>query len=112
MTQPPMTQPALVPGPGATLRRARETAAGIGVFLLRRTHLAQFAGGAYVFPGGALDTSDEDPRWAAHCVGMDDAVASRLLALEHGGLAYWVAAIREGFEEAGLPGAPPAGRGG
>ncbi|OFZ91104.1 MAG: hypothetical protein A2V78_07040 [Betaproteobacteria bacterium RBG_16_64_18] len=102
MTQPPMTQPALVPRPAATLILARETAAGIEVFLLRRTHLAQFAGGAYVFPGGALDTSDEDPRWAAHCVGMDDAVASRLLELEHGGLAYWVAAIRECFEEAGL----------
>jgi glyoxylase-like metal-dependent hydrolase (beta-lactamase superfamily II)/8-oxo-dGTP pyrophosphatase MutT (NUDIX family) len=33
---------------------------------------------------------------------MDDATASRMLKLERGGLAYWVAAIRECFEEAGL----------
>ena len=97
-----MTQPPLVPRPAATLILAREAAQGIEVFLLRRTHLAEFAGGAYVFPGGALDPSDQDEHWAAHCVGMDDAAASRLLKLERGGLAYWVAAIRECFEEAGL----------
>ena len=97
-----MTQPPLVPRPAATLILAREAAQGVEVFLLRRTHLAEFAGGAYVFPGGALDPSDQDDHWAAHCVGMDDAAASRLLKLEHGGLAYWVAAIRECFEEAGL----------
>src|SRR3990167_4597584 len=102
MTQPPMTRPAMIPRPAATLVLAREAAQGIEIFLLRRTHLAEFAGGAYVFPGGALDPSDQDERWAAHCVGMDDAAASRLLKLEHGGLAYWVAAIRECFEEAGL----------
>ena len=102
MTSPPTTQPPLVPRPAATLVLAREAAQGIEIFLLRRTHLAEFAGGAYVFPGGALDPSDQDERWAAHCVGMDDAAASRLLKLEHGGLAYWVAAIRECFEEAGL----------
>ena len=97
-----MTKPPLVPRPAATLVLAREDAAGIEVFLLRRTHLAEFAGGAYVFPGGALDPSDQDEQWAAHCAGMDDASASRLLKLEHGGLAYWIAAIRECFEEAGL----------
>ena len=102
MTQPPMTQPPLVPRPAATLILAREAAQSIEVFLLRRTHLAEFAGGAYVFPGGALDPSDQGEHWAARCVGMDDAAASRLLEMEQGGLAYWIAAIRECFEEAGL----------
>lgn len=102
MTRLSETPPPLVPRPAATLILARQAAAGIEVFLLRRTRLAEFAGGAYVFPGGALDASDHDPRWTAHCVGMDDAAASRLLKLEQGGLAYWVAAIRECFEEAGL----------
>jgi glyoxylase-like metal-dependent hydrolase (beta-lactamase superfamily II)/8-oxo-dGTP pyrophosphatase MutT (NUDIX family) len=98
----PITQAPLVPRPAATLILAREAAEEVEVFLLRRTHLAEFAGGAYVFPGGGLDPSDLDPRWPKHCVGMDDAAASRLLKLEHGGLAYWIAAIRECFEEAGL----------
>jgi 8-oxo-dGTP pyrophosphatase MutT (NUDIX family) len=92
----------MIPRPAATLILAREAAQGIEVFLLGRTHLAEFAGGAYVFPGGALDPSDQGGHWAAHCVGMDDAAASRLLGLDQGGLAYWVAAIRECFEEAGL----------
>ena len=33
---------------------------------------------------------------------LDDATASAALGIDHGGLAYWVAAIRECFEEAGL----------
>ncbi len=97
-----MSQPALIPRPAATLILARDTAAGIEVFLLRRTHLAEFASGNYVFPGGVLDPSDHDDHWTAHCETMDGAAASRLLSLERGGLAYWVAAIRECFEEAGL----------
>ncbi|MSQ70121.1 MAG: MBL fold metallo-hydrolase [Betaproteobacteria bacterium] len=97
-----MTQPALVPRPAATLILARDTDAGIEVFLLRRTHLAAFAGGNYVFPGGALDPSDHHDHWSGHSESMDDAAASRLLSLEQGGLAYWVAAVRECFEEAGL----------
>jgi 8-oxo-dGTP pyrophosphatase MutT (NUDIX family) len=36
------------------------------------------------------------------CVGIEDRAASRVLGLEAGGLAYWVAAIREAFEEAGI----------
>jgi 8-oxo-dGTP pyrophosphatase MutT (NUDIX family) len=35
-------------------------------------------------------------------VGQDDAVASRALGIARGGLAYWIAAIREAFEEAGI----------
>jgi glyoxylase-like metal-dependent hydrolase (beta-lactamase superfamily II)/8-oxo-dGTP pyrophosphatase MutT (NUDIX family) len=97
-----MTQPALVPRPAATLILSREAERGVEVFLLRRNQDAAFAGGAYVFPGGAIDASDQDETWATHCAGIDDVVASRLLKLERGGLAYWVAAIRECFEEAGV----------
>jgi len=97
-----MTPPPSVPRPAATLILAREAAQQIEVFLLRRTDRAAFAGGAYVFPGGALDASDQDPSWAGYCVGIDDTEASRLLKLEQGGLAYWVAAMRECYEEAGL----------
>ena len=97
-----MTQPPTFARPAATLILAREAAQDIEVFLLRRNQEAAFGGGAYVFPGGAVDASDEDQAWSSHCAGLDDAAASRLLKLERGGLAYWVAAIRECFEEAGL----------
>ena len=36
------------------------------------------------------------------CVGRTDAEASAILSVPEGGLAYWVAAIRECFEEAGV----------
>jgi len=97
-----MTHLPLVPRPAATLILAREVAQGIEVLLLRRSQNAAFGSGAYVFPGGAVDPSDRDQTWATHCSGIEDAAASRLLKLESGGLAYWVAAIRECFEEAGM----------
>ena len=93
-------KPPLVPRPAATLVLARETQGGVEVFMLRRTHGAAFGGGAYVFPGGALDAADSDGD-IAHS-GMDDTQASRLLDVDRGGLAYWIAAVRECYEEAGL----------
>ncbi|MBI2959590.1 MAG: MBL fold metallo-hydrolase [Betaproteobacteria bacterium] len=97
-----MNQPPLVPRPAATLIVAREARRGIEVFLLGRTERAAFVGGAYVFPGGALDAGDDEESLFAHCAGLDDAGASRLLGLDRGGLAFWIAAIRECFEECGL----------
>jgi 8-oxo-dGTP pyrophosphatase MutT (NUDIX family) len=76
------------------------------VLMVRRSDRADFVGGAHVFPGGGVDptddavaTSDSGPPAAW---GRSDAEASRLLGLERGGLAYWVAALRECFEEAGI----------
>jgi len=54
----------------------------------------------YVFPGGRVDDADAAAELEQYCVGLTDAEASALLQLPHGGLAYWVAAIRECFEEA------------
>jgi 8-oxo-dGTP pyrophosphatase MutT (NUDIX family) len=90
--------------PAATVMLVRDTDAGDGieVFMLRRTLQAAFAGGMYVFPGGRLDEVDGGPAMEAMCDGLTDARASELLQIEHGGLAYWVAAIRECFEEAGV----------
>jgi 8-oxo-dGTP pyrophosphatase MutT (NUDIX family) len=75
---------------------------GLEVLLLRRSLRADFVGGAHVFPGGAVDACDRDPRAARLCRGRTDADASLALGMESGGLAYWVAAVRECFEEAGL----------
>lgn len=72
------------------------------VFMLRRNMAAVFAGGMYAFPGGAVDDADRTPEAAALCDGRTDAEASRLLRMETGGLAWWIAAIRECFEEVGF----------
>jgi len=67
----------------ATVMLVRDGRDGLEVFMVRRSLRLVFAGGAHVFPGGAVDDSDRplngDP-----------------------GLAFKVAAVRECFEEAGF----------
>ena len=82
----------LVPRPASTLILLRDSAAGPEVLMLQRTQSAVFLGGAYVFPGGSLDESDADPRILKRIVGE----------IEIPPTPYWVAAIRECFEEAGI----------
>mgnify|MGYP006199258819 CR=1 FL=1 len=68
--------------PAATVMLLRESdEQGVEVFMMRRTTKAAFAGGMYVFPGGAVDAEDSS---------------------------YEIAAIRECFEEAGVLLARPA----
>jgi 8-oxo-dGTP pyrophosphatase MutT (NUDIX family) len=75
---------------------------GLEVFMLQRTLAAVFAKGMYVFPGGRVDANDNEEKLEAICDGLDDEEASALLGIPNGGLSYWVAAIRECFEEAGV----------
>jgi len=86
----------------ATVMVVRDAEAGPEVFMLRRNLNADFVGGAYVFPGGGVDPSDRLVSLTGLCSGRTDAEASAVLGLERGGLAYWVAAVRECFEEAGV----------
>jgi len=96
-----MTQ-IIEPRPAATILLLRETSAAPEVFMLQRTGSAVFLPGAYVFPGGALDRDDAGERAARRVRGLDDALASARLGIDAGGLAYWVAAARECFEESGI----------
>jgi 8-oxo-dGTP pyrophosphatase MutT (NUDIX family) len=70
--------------------------------MLQRSHSLRFMPGAHVFPGGGLDAADSSRQMTEMCSGPSDAEASRILGMDKGGLAYWVAAIREAFEEAGI----------
>ncbi len=88
--------------PAATLILLRDSPRGPELFMQRRAPAAAFLGGAYVFPGGALEPADADPRVHAHIVGLTEAQAGERLALQSGALAYWVAAARECFEESGI----------
>ena len=92
----------LTPRPAATILLLRETSSAPEVFMLQRTNKAAFLPGAFVFPGGALDEDDASERAARRVRGLDDAQASTRMGLPSGGLAYWIAAARECFEESGI----------
>ncbi|HTO01100.1 MAG TPA: hypothetical protein VL068_10535, partial [Microthrixaceae bacterium] len=86
----------------ATVMLMRDGSDGIEVCMLQRNLNSDFVGGAYVFPGGGVDPEDSEADVEAISIGRTDASASRLVGVERSGLSYWVAAIRESFEEAGL----------
>lgn len=86
----------------ATVMLLRDAPRGMEVCMLQRNLQSDFVGGAYVFPGGAVDEDDASVEVRSVCAGRTDADASALTGVEWGGLAFWVAAIRESFEEAGL----------
>lgn len=85
----------------ATVLIVRDGDDGLEVFMLRRNLKSDFVGGAYVFPGGAVDPGDRELDLERWCRGRSDVEASARLGIDRGGLAFWVAAIRESFEESG-----------
>jgi 8-oxo-dGTP pyrophosphatase MutT (NUDIX family) len=80
------------PIPSATVMVLRDGAHGLEVFMLVRNRVVDFASGALVFPGGKNDAQDADAAW--------DQLAP--VAVAHPPRPYWVAAMRETFEETGL----------
>jgi glyoxylase-like metal-dependent hydrolase (beta-lactamase superfamily II)/8-oxo-dGTP pyrophosphatase MutT (NUDIX family) len=88
------------PRPAATIVVLRDGAGGTEVLLSRRAERGDHNSGAWVFPGGIVEPGDAGAH--ACCDGLDDAEASRRLGLPSGGLDYYVAAVRECFEESGL----------
>lgn len=85
----------------ATIILLRDEGDGLEVFMMKRASRTDF-GGLHVFPGGKVDIEDAVGAMAQHCSGLTDAEASARLGIESGGLAFWVAAVRECFEEAGM----------
>ena len=72
------------------------------VLMMERHANTVFAGGMWVFPGGAVDHQDDARYFDGIVTHRDDQQASQLMGLEEGGLAYYMAAVRETFEEAGV----------
>ncbi|MEV0602146.1 NUDIX hydrolase [Streptomyces sp. NPDC050315] len=90
----------VTPRRAATVMLLRDSGHGPAVHMLRRRASMAFAGGAYAYPGGAVDPRDERPvawggpsraEWAAR-LGVEEAVAQAVVC----------AAVRETFEEAGV----------
>ncbi len=89
--------------PAATVIIARDAAGGgIETFMLRRTSQAAFAGGMYVFPGGRVEGDDHLHALDAWRAGPSEDQARQMAALGNEWRGFWIAAIRETFEEAGL----------
>ncbi len=97
----PTAAAAVLPRQAASLIVLRDTDQGPQVLLLRRADKpGDQNSGAAVFPGGLLDPADR--QLAGLCDGLNSSAANLRLGLAEGGLAYWIAAVRECFEEAGL----------
>jgi 8-oxo-dGTP pyrophosphatase MutT (NUDIX family) len=90
VTDPPATAPA--PQPAATTVLLRDSDTGPELLLLRRLRSAGFVPGAYVFPGGRVDAGDAAP----------ELIATLGETPRGPDAAFWLAALRELFEETGV----------
>ncbi len=108
MTRPQKTphstdfDPAAVPISAAATVMLVDDRPDLHVLLVHRTAKLVFAPDSWVFPGGRVDPDDHLEDFDTVCRGLSDAAASRILEVDHGGLAWWIAACRETLEEAGL----------
>jgi 8-oxo-dGTP pyrophosphatase MutT (NUDIX family) len=113
--------PPASPRPASTLVLLRNGPQGIETLLLQRSRRMGFIPGAFVFPGGGVDRDDGHPGILPHMAGLSPAEAGARLGVQKGEaeaaafqqpppMAYFVAALRETFEETGiLLGVPPLG---
>lgn len=90
------------PVPAATVMLLRDAPAGPEVLLLERHSKSEFLPDAYVFPGGRVD--EEDHALGARVAGLSSEQAAAALRTVPPALAlgFYVAAIRETFEESGI----------
>ena len=89
----------------ATVVMLRDGCNGLEVFLVKRHGLSDVLGGAYVFPGGKVDTADALLDMDTH---LDQALPVLHARLNEHDIApitaasLYVAAMREAFEESGI----------
>jgi 8-oxo-dGTP pyrophosphatase MutT (NUDIX family) len=98
-----MTAP-VTPRDAATVVVLRDAPRGLEVYLVKRSRMVDFMAGAHVFPGGKLDEADCSEGacglLTAPAETLRERLGERLPAAQAAG--FFVAAIRETFEEAGL----------
>ena len=87
--------------PAATVLLVRDHNSTVEVFMIKRAMKTNF-GGAWVFPGGKVDSSDDIKNIGKYSPLLNDEEASKRLGIKSGGLIYWIACIRECFEESGI----------
>ena len=87
------------------LRDSDRPGGGIEVLLLQRHARSAFLPGVHVFPGGVVEQADFAPEIAALCWGLNFEHAHRIIkdvSPPEKSLGFFVAAIREAFEESGI----------
>ncbi len=92
------------PRAAATIVLLRDGDADMEILLMRRSRKAGFVPGAYVFPGGRVDNSDALPSVVSLLDDLDPDTARQRLEYdgEPPAIAYYLAALREAFEETGI----------
>jgi len=78
---------------------------GFEVFLTRRPDDMAFLGGMYCFPGGAVRKEDHSDHMVRRCYGLAPSEARKITGASFSppvALGFWIAAIRELFEEVGI----------
>jgi 8-oxo-dGTP pyrophosphatase MutT (NUDIX family) len=90
------------PAPAATVILLRDGAVSPEVLMIERHSKSEFLPDMYVFPGGRVE--DEDHALAERLTGIDRARAADLIGTvpPDTAAAFFVAAIRETFEESGI----------
>src|SRR5262245_28682227 len=95
-----------IPQPASTVVLVRPVqSGGFEIFMNRRPEKIDVYAGIYVFPGGRVEKSDYSSAMLqlTHGLSATDAQQQLGVALEPGlAVGYWVAAVRELFEEAGV----------
>ena len=75
---------------------------GFEAFLTRRPENMAFLGGLYCYPGGSVSKDDFSERIIRRCCGLAPEQARKIVGAEFSprqALGFWIAAIRELFEE-------------
>jgi 8-oxo-dGTP pyrophosphatase MutT (NUDIX family) len=97
---------AVIPKKASTVILVREKKPqGFEVLLLKRHEKSSFMGGNYVYPGGRVDQDDSTLEICSLCKGITAAEAHQIFGRSippEESLAFWVAGIRELFEESGV----------
>jgi len=78
---------------------------GFEVFLLKRHEKSSFMGGNFVYPGGRVDREDGSLELCSFSKGLPLEEAQNILGgtiSPEESFAYWIAGVRELFEEAGI----------
>ena len=78
----------------------RDSDIGVQVFMMKRSLRSSF-GGIWVFPGGILEDQDQDIAKKNYFNGIDEKKAKAILNYDQESLTYWIASLRETFEETG-----------
>ena len=91
--------------PAATIVLLRDSPSKMEILLLKRDSSASFVPGAYVFPGGGVDPTDWSKKMLTNVDGLTTKTAATRLDLagtNPPAIAYYLAALREAFEETGI----------